>query len=433
MKFLSLLFLVGALCFGARSQEQVHAFVGGMVIPIEGKPIQNGAVLFQKGKILSLGEAATTVLPEGAIVIDLGGKVIMPGLVDTHSHIGGGSGGDQSSALNPDIRILDAINVREETFKKALAGGITTVNVMPGSGHLMSGQTAYLKLRQATTIEEMLFCSDVRSGICGGMKMANGTNSMREKPFPGTRAKSAAMVRQLFRKAEDYKAKKEAAAGNPEKMPKRDLDMEPLLEILEGKRIVQHHTHRHDDILTVLRLAREFNFRVVLHHVSEAALVAKEIAEAKVPCSIIMIDAPGGKLEAVGLRLETAAILEKAGVDVAFHTDDAITDSRLFVRSAALAVRAGMSREKALEALTLAGARMMDLSGRVGSLSPGKDADFAIFSGDPLSVYSHLEHTWVEGRKVWDRSNPDDRKFAVGGFDVFRPFSDLDLCEGGEE
>lgn len=417
----------------AISQDKIHAFAGATVYPIEGETIQNGVVLFQNGKILAVGAMGSVTIPSDAVRIDISGKVIMPGMVDTHSHIGGGSGGDASSALNPDVRILDAINVRDDTFKKALAGGITTVNVMPGSGHLMSGQTAYLKLRSANRIEDMLFCADPLNDICGGMKMANGTNSMRDKPFPGTRAKSAAMVRQLYVKAQDYRSKIAAAKGDPEKMPKRDLEMEALVQVLEGKRIVQHHTHRSDDIMTVLRLAKEFGFRVVLHHVSEGALVAKEIAEAKAPCSIIIIDSPGGKLEAINLAYETGAILEKAGVDVAFHTDDGITDSRLFLRSAAFAVRAGMTKPKALEGLTLAGARMLDLDKRVGSLAPGKDADFAILSGDPLSVYTHVEQTWAEGQKVWDRANPEDRKYAVGGFQVFRESSSGDMCDGGAE
>jgi imidazolonepropionase-like amidohydrolase len=366
-------------------------------------------------------------------VVDAAGKTIMPGIVDTHSHIGGGSGGDRSSALNPDIRILDAINVRDDGFKKALAGGITTVNAMPGSGHLMSGQTAYLKIRAANKIDEMLFCSDIQNDICGGMKMANGTNSIGEKPFPGTRAKSAALVRQLFLKAVDYKKKFEQAKGDPEKMPKRDLEMEAMVQVLEGKRIVQHHTHRHDDILTVLRIQKEFGHRVVLHHVSDAAKVANEIAAAGVMCSIIMIDSPGGKEEALGLSFGNGAALEKAGVTVAFHTDDGITDSRLLLRSAAFGVRGGMSRQKALEALTLSGAKMLDLDKRVGSLTAGKDADFVILSADPLSVYTHVEQTWVEGVKMFDRSNPEDKKFAVGGYEVFRTDVALDENERGDE
>jgi len=415
------------------AQESPHAFRGAMIYPVEGEPIENGVLLVKGGKIVAVGSASDVSVPADAVVFDVPGKVIMPGFVDTHSHIGGGDGGDQSAALQPDIRILDAIDVRNDTFKKARAGGITTVNVMPGSGHLMSGQTAYLKLREANTINDMLFCKDPLNDVCGGMKMANGTNSIREKPFPGTRAKSAALVRQLFVKAQEYRAKVLAAKGDSEKMPKRELDMEALVQVLEGRRIVQHHTHRHDDILTVLRLAKEFGFRVVLHHVSEGWKVAKEIADAKVPCSIIVIDSPGGKLEAVDMRYDNGAMLEKAGVTVAFHTDDGITDSRLFLRSAAFGVRAGMSRPKALEALTLAGAKMLDLEGRVGSLKVGKDADFVILSGDPLSVYTHVEQTWVEGTKVFDRSNPDDRKYAVGGYEVFRSEAKANGCEGDTE
>lgn len=417
----------------AFAQEVPQAFRGATVYPIDGEPIQDGTLVVQGGKVVALGKTGSVAVPSNAVIHDVKGKVLMPGLVDTHSHIGDGSGGDRSNALHPDVRILDAIDVRSKGFRKALAGGITTVNVMPGSGHLMSGQTAYLKIRPANTIYDRLLCSDPVNGICGGMKMANGTNSIGEKPFPGTRAKSASLVRQLFLKAQDYQAKVKAAAGNPEKMPKRELEMEALGQVLEGKRVVHHHTHRHDDIMTVLRLAKEFGFRVVLQHVSEAWKVAKEIAEAGVPASIILIDSPGGKLETTDIRNENGVELEKAGALVGFHTDDGITDSRLFLRMAALAVRAGMSRAKALEGMTIAGAKMLDLGDRVGSLTPGKDADFLVLSGDPLSVYTHVEQTWVEGNKMFDRANPEDHEMAVGGYDVFRRSLYLDACEGGVE
>jgi imidazolonepropionase-like amidohydrolase len=154
---------------------------------------------------------------------------------------------------------------------------------------------------------------------------------------------------------------------------------------------------------------------VVLHHVSDGWKVPDEIAKAKVPCSVIVIDSPGGKIEAKDARLETAAILDKAGVAVGLHTDDNVTDSHLFLRGAALAVRAGMPRQKALEAVTIANARMLELQDRIGTLEPGKDADFVLLSGDPFSVYSHVLQTWVEGKKVFDRDNPSDRTYQVGG------------------
>jgi imidazolonepropionase-like amidohydrolase len=192
------------------------------------------------------------------------------------------------------------------------------------------------------------------------------------------------------------------------------------VEVLEGRRTVHFHTHRADDIVTVLRLREEFGFKVVLQHVTEAWKVAAEIAAARVPSSIIVIDAPGGKLEAVGLSFANGATLERAGAVVGVHTDDGITDSRFFLRSAALGVRAGMSRDKALEGLTIVGARMLDLADRIGTLETGKDADLIVLSGDPLSVYTRVEQTWVSGVKVFDLSDPRDRGFALGGFRVAR-------------
>ena len=180
--------------------------------------------------------------------------------------------------------------------------------------------------------------------------------------------------------------------------------------------MVHHHTHRHDDIMTVLRLQEEFGFRVVLQHASESYKVAEEIAAAGVPCSVILIDAPGGKLEALDMSWKTAGILEDAGVLVAMHTDDAINDSRLFLRSAAMAHRAGMSREGALASVTLAGAERLDLRDRTGSLEGGKDADLVLLSADPLSTYAMVEQTWVDGEKVFDLEDPTDRRYATGGW-----------------
>jgi imidazolonepropionase-like amidohydrolase len=408
-----------ALAPSASAQETPQVFQGATVYPISGAPIDDGIVIVQNGVITAVGARGTVSVPDGAEVHDASGKVIMPGLVDTHSHIGQVNGGDQSAPAHPEVRTLDAVNVRHSSINRARAGGITTVNVLSGSGHLLSGQTTHLKLRDGATVEDLLFCENPLTDICGGIKMANGTNSIRSNPaFPGTRARSASIARQMFVDAQAYRDKKEAASSEDE-MPPVDLAKEALIEVLEGERIVHFHTHRHDDILTVLRLKREFGFEVVLHHVSEGWRVAEEIADADVPCSIIVIDSPGGKLEAVNLYFETGAVLEEAGVDVAFHTDDFITDSRLFLRSAAFGVRAGMSEEKALEAMTLAGARMLGVADRVGSLEEGKDADLVILSGDPLSVYTQVEETWVEGRKVFDRDNPDDRDFATGGYGVY--------------
>ena len=197
--------------------------------------------------------------------------------------------------------------------------------------------------------------------------------------------------------------------------------MEALVEVLEGERIVHFHTHRHDDVMTVLRLKEEFGFDVVLHHVSEAIKVADEIAAAGVPVSAILVDSPGGKLEAIDLLPENAAALEKAGVLTALHSDDYITDSRLLLRMAAMAARAGMSEDGALKSVTLAAAEMMRMDDRIGSLTAGKDADFVVLSGEPFSVYTQVLETWVEGVKVFDRSGERDRAIAEGGYGALGP------------
>ena len=422
---LATLLLAGWACAAtsaSHAQDVPIAFTGAHVIPVAGPEIDKGTVVVQRGKILAVGADGAVAIPAGAERRDCAGKTLMPGLVDTHSHIGGGSGGDNASPINPECRILDTIDIRDAGFQRARSGGLTTLNIMPGSGHLLSGQTLYVKLRPAPrTIEDWTFPLP-DGGIAFGVKMANGTNPIRPGggAFPGTRAKSAAMVRALWTKAKEYRDKVRAAGDDPAKRPPRDLGLDVLAEVLDGKRVVHHHTHKAEDILTVLRIAGEFGFKVVLHHLSEGWKVAKEIAASGFPSSVIVIDAPGGKLEAVDLSLATAATLEQAGAPVGFHTDDSITDSRWFLRSAALSVRAGMTRRKALEGLTIAGARMLDLQHRIGSLEPGKDADLVLLSGDPLAVRTQVLETWVEGVKAFDRALPADRLVAVGGVGATR-------------
>jgi imidazolonepropionase-like amidohydrolase len=231
----------------------------------------------------------------------------------------------------------------------------------------------------------------------------------------------AALQRDLFVRAQAHQQKwathrDKLANGEETEAPGRDLELEPVVEILEGRRTVHHHTHRSDDILTVLRLQREFGFDLVLQHATEAWKVADEIARAGVGVSIILLDSPGGKLEASRYRASYGATLERAGIPVAIHTDDFITPSRLFLRSGALAVRAGMSEEGALRALTLAPAKMMRLDDRIGSIEVGKDADLVVISGAPFATDTRVLETWIEGERVFDRSDPAQRRYATGGY-----------------
>ncbi len=432
-------------CSAARGAEPAQAFVGAHIIPVNGAEIDRGVLVVRDGKIVAVGAEGSVTVPPDAQRHDVSGKVIMPGLVDTHSHVGGVGGGDGSSPIQPGVRVMDSLNSMDSGYRRVVAGGITTANVMPGSGHLLSGQTVYLKMRrdqgQAPRTIEQMFILNAAGKPSGGIKMANGTNSIGQPPFPGTRGKSAFLVREQFIRAQEYAAKIKAAKGpdgtvDQSKMPPRDLGMEALVDVMEGRTIVHHHTHRADDIMTVLRLRDEFGFRVVLHHVSEAWKVADEIAAAEkkggvLGCSVIVVDSPGGKLEAVNVSMQTGAALAKAGATFGYHTDDWITDSRLFLRMAALGVRGGLSRELALRALTLSGAEMLDLKDRIGSLEAGKDADFLVLSGDPLSVYTKVEQTWVEGSKVFDRADERDRLYQVGGFGAGRDQSPYFCCFGG--
>jgi imidazolonepropionase-like amidohydrolase len=303
-----------------------------------------------------------------------------------------------------------------------VAGGVTTANIMPGSGNVIGGQTLYVKLR-GQTIEAMRI-PDMK--VLGGLKMANGENPKgygrrQSGQAPGTRMKVAALQREQFIKARDYQRqwanyRKKVETGKDASPPDRDLALEPLVEVLERKRTVHFHTHRADDLMTALRIADEFGFEIVLHHVTEGYRVADELVRRKVPVSLTLVDSPGGKLEAAALLEENAAILEKAGAKVAINTDDFITESRFFLRTGAIAVRGGMSQDAALKALTRHPAEMLHLEDRLGSLEKGKDADFVILSGPPFSIYTQVLETYIDGARVFDRSQKREWAYQAGGF-----------------
>ena len=393
----------------AAAQDRAIAITGARILTMAGEPIENGTLVIKDGKIVAVG--SNIAIPADATQIAANGRVIMPGIVDTHSHIGQVAGADGSGPVQPEVRAMDSIDPMSPNIDKARAGGVTTANIMPGSGHLVSGQTFYMKLRKGRTIEDIAFAMKGAAAL-GGIKMANGTNPMGGNGFPGTRAKSASLVREALTEAKTY------CSGDRKT---RDLAKDALCEVLSGDRLVHFHSHRADDIMTVLRLKQEFGFDVLIQHGTETYKVAEELAKAGVPVSNITLDAPGGKLETMDLRMDNAGILERAGVLVSIHSDDPIVDSRTLLREAALAVRGGMTRDGALRALTINGAKQIRLDARIGSLEAGKDADFLVLDGDPLSTYTHILETWVEGAKLFDRSKPDDLLMATGGFGAGSP------------
>jgi imidazolonepropionase-like amidohydrolase len=421
-----------ALPIAARDDAaRATAYKGARIHTAEGPPIDNGVLLVEKGKIVAVG-GPDTAIPAGAAVIDLSGKTIIPGLVDTHSHVGLGSRpgvsanndvNEGSGPVQSALRAIDAITPDDPGIRMALAGGVTTANIMPGSGNVIGGQTLYVKYR-GRTVDAMT----VLGTVLGGIKMANGENPKgfnftRGKMPPATRMKLAALQREQFIKARDYQAswaryRKARAAKKDVPPPDTDPALDTLVEVLQRKRTVHFHSHRADDLMTALRLAREFDFELVLQHATEGYRVAAELAARKVPVSLTLVDSPGGKLEVLGLIEENAAILEKAGVLVAINTDDSITESRFFLRTGAIAVRGGMSEASALNALTINGARILHLEHRLGSLAKGKDADFVVLSGAPFSVYTQVLQTYIDGQKVFDRSRQGDWCYQAGGFAV---------------
>jgi imidazolonepropionase-like amidohydrolase len=408
------------------------ALRGAKIHTASGPIIARGTLVIHKGKILAVGDVDKVPIPKNAIVRDVAGKVIIPGLVDTHSHVGifprprvsaHQDGNEMTGPVQPGLRAIDAIHPDDPGVKMAVAGGVTTANIMPGSGNAIGGATLYVKFK-GTLIELMRIITE---RILGGIKFANGENPKgvygAKGAAPGTRMKIAALQREQLVKAKDYQAKwqrYEEAKKKGEKAspPDRDLAMEPLVEVLQKKRTVHFHCHRADDIMTAVRLSEEFGFELVLQHCTEGYRIADELARRGVWVSLTLLDSGGGKPEAMGLLEENAAILTKAGVKIAINTDDFITDSRFLLRSGAIAVRGGLTEEQALKTLTLHGAEMLHLEDRLGSLGVDKDADFVVLSGAPFSVYTQVLETWIDGEKVFDRSRDSDWPYQTGGFAV---------------
>src|SRR5438067_367162 len=355
---LGFLLAVSAATSPARADAEpvAIAYTNCRILTAAGEPIDRGTLVVSKGKIVAVGPADKTPVPDKALVRDLAGKTVIPGMVDTHSHIGiyprphvpsNSDGNEMSGPVQSGLRALDAIYADDPGIRMAVAGGITTANIMPGSGNVIGGQTVYVKLR-GKTIEEMRI-PDMK--VLGGLKMANGENPKgygRRNQAPVTRMKVAALQREQFVKARDYQKKwaayrKAVADGKEQPAPDLDLALDPLVEVLERKRSVHFHTHRADDLMTALRIAEEFGFEIVLQHATESYRIVDELVKRKVPVSLTLVDSPGGKLEAAGVIEETAAILDKAGIKVAVNTDDFITESRFLLRTGSIAVRGGMS------------------------------------------------------------------------------------------
>jgi imidazolonepropionase-like amidohydrolase len=380
--------------------------VGGRVIPVAGVPIEDGVVLVGDGRIEAVGRGLR--VPDGVERVDAGGKVVLPGLIDAHTHLGVHSEGDGwagqdtnelTDPVTPQVRALDAINPGDLGFADAVAGGVLTVNVNPGSGNPIGGQTAALA-SAGQTVDDMVLRAPA------GMKSALGENPKRvygeRKQLPSTRLGTAAVIRDALVKAANYLAKAERGDDPPE----RDLRWEALGLVLQGEIPWRQHCHRADDIATALRLADEFGYRLVIDHGTEAVLLADRLAERGVPVLIGPLLTSRSKVELRNRSLANPGRLADAGVEVGIITDHPVVPVHLLHVQAALAVREGLDPADALRAVTLTPARVLGLDDRLGSLEPGKHATLCLWSGDPLDARSRVESAWIEGRQVY-RVGPD--------------------------
>jgi imidazolonepropionase-like amidohydrolase len=358
-------------------------------------------ILIEDGRIQALGRDVR--VPDGVERVDADGKVVVPGLVDAHVHLGvheeaqGWAGQDTNEMTNPvtpHVRALDAINPDDLGFADAVEGGVLTVNVNPGSGNPIGGQTVAVRCT-GRTVDEMVLRSP------SGLKAALGENPKRvygdRKEFPSTRLGTAAVIRDAFVKTANYLAKSERDNGE---FVERDLRWEALAMVLRGEIPWRQHCHRADDIATALRLADEFGYRLVIDHGTEAALLADRLAERGVPVLIGPLLTSRSKVELRNRSLANPARLAAAGVEIAIITDHPVVPIHLLHVQAALAVKEGLDPATALRAITITPARVMGVDDRVGSLEPGKQATLCVWSGDPLDARSRVEAAWIDGQTV---------------------------------
>ncbi|KRF08360.1 amidohydrolase [Arthrobacter sp. Soil782] len=374
----------------------VTAIINAHVVPVEGEPF-DGTVLIENGKVSALGADVTA--PEGADVVDADGKWLLPGFVDAHVHLGtheegeGWAGDDTNEMTDPvtaGVRALDAVNPFDPGFDDALAGGVTSVNVNPGSGNPIGGLAVAIHTH-GRYIEEMVLRSP------SGLKSALGENPKRvygeKKQTPSTRLGTAMIIRKAFMDAQNYMGKADENA--------RDPKLEALAMVLRREIPWRQHAHRADDIATALRIADEFGYDLVLDHGTEAHLLADVLAERGIPVLIGPLFTTKSKVELRGRSIANPGKLAAAGVEISIITDHPVIPINFLVHQATLSVKEGLDPVTALRSITINPAKVLGLAERIGSLAPGKDADVVLWSGDPLDVMQRALTVWIGGKEVY--------------------------------
>jgi imidazolonepropionase-like amidohydrolase len=385
--------------------------VGGTILTGGGKRIENAALAFEGGKITSVSSMKEIRLPKNAEVFDLSGRIITPGLIDAHVHMGTfnegfpedfADGNEMVDPLTPHLRVLDALYPEDTSFPDALAGGVTCVQSLPGSANVIGGQGVIIKTKP-DIVERMI----VRAP--SGMKAALGENPIRVytamKKAPNTRMGVAAVMREAFVKALNHRAKAEAARGNKsaaKSASERDLSMESLLLVLDRKLPLRVHCHRLDDIQTAVRIAEEFKLDFTLEHCTEGHKIASWLAGKKVFAAIGPTMSTKPKIELRNKTWDTPRILWENGVHFCIITDHPVVPIEHLSVYASLAVRAGLPAEEALKGITIYAAEHLGIADRVGSIEKGKDADVAVWDGEPLDSRSKVVKTFINGELVYE-------------------------------
>jgi imidazolonepropionase-like amidohydrolase len=381
------------------------------ILTVSHGTIEHGSILIRNGKIAEVG--ASIKAPKDAQVFDAAGQYVIPGIIDCHSHIAvDGSVNEGSISVSSIVNIADVLNPDDIDIYRDLAGGVTVANVLHGSANSIGGQTVVIKLRWGQPASKLPF-----EGAVPGIKFALGENPKRSNfsipgqtpRYPATRMGVEETIRTAFAEARDYKKTwddydKRVASGDKNAIPpRRDLRLDPLVEVLEGKRYVHAHCYREDEILMLLRVAKEFGFKVrTFQHVLEGYKVADEIAAAGTGASTFS-DWWAYKVEAYDAIPYNAALMTRRGVIVSINSDDAEEATHLNQEAAKTMKYGGLTHDEALKLVTLNPAIQLGIDKRVGSIDVGKDADLVIYNHDPLSAYAAVQKTLIDGRVYFDR------------------------------
>lgn len=379
---------------------------GGRILTMAGQEYENGTIQIENGKIVSVREGAIGDMPSGGgkEVLDVQGAWVLPGLIEAHCHMGiteekkGMEGDDCNENVEPVapyLRAIDAINTMDAAFDDAVRAGITSAMIGPGSSNVVGGQFAFVKTR-GRCIDDLIVKAPA------AMKVAFGENPKvnysGQNKSPVTRMAIAAMLREELFKARQYLIQKEQnAEGFTE-----DFCMEPWIPVLKGEIPLKAHVHRVDDIFTAVRIAKEFGLSMTLDHCSEGHLIADRLAEEGFPAIVGPDLSSRSKIEVQNLAFKTVGVLNKAGVLTAITTDHPVSLIQSLPLCAGLAVKSGLPMEEGLKAITINAARICGVDDRVGSLEAGKDADIAIFDGNPMEVFTKTLYTLIDGQIVYD-------------------------------